>query len=255
VSLRRGAGRPLVVAHRGASVEAPENSREALQAAVAAGADVVELDVTRGLVVAHDAGTPGLHLYQALELLQPHTIVVHVDLKQPGDEAAVLEAIDRFGLRERALLSTAFPRVARDLWSLAPDVPRAIGYPRDRLGAARLSWPGVLTRTGAAALRTAMPVRIPLLLARTRANVLALHHTLCSPAAVSAAHRRGASVFAWTVNEPRLIRRLADAGVDAIVSDDPKTALATLLSDVPGSVSGLPGPRSRGALPRPRSRR
>ena len=228
MNLRREDGRPLVVAHRGASAEAPENSREAFLAAVTAGADLVELDVTHGLVVAHDAGAPGLHLFQVLELLAPHAVGVHVDLKQPGDEAAVLDAIERYGLRERALLSTAFPRVARTLSSLAPDVPRAIGYPRDRVGVARFSWPGAITRPGAAALRAVMPARIPLLLARTRATVLALHHTLCSPASIAAAHRRRVAVFAWTVNDPELVRRLASWGVDAIVSDDPKQALATL---------------------------
>jgi len=228
VKLRREGGRPLVIAHRGASAEAPENSREAFTAAVAAGADLVELDVTHGLVVAHDAGSPGLHLYQVLELLAPHDVGIHVDLKQPGDESAVLDAIDRFGLRERVLLSTAFPRVARALSSLAPDLPRAIGYPRDRVGVAGLDWPTAVTRPGAAALRAVMPARVPLLLARTRASVLALHHTLCSRASVAAAHRRGVPVFAWTANDPELILRLASLGVDAIVSDDPKRALATL---------------------------
>jgi glycerophosphoryl diester phosphodiesterase len=230
VNLRRADGRPLVVAHRGASAELPENSREAFAAAVAAGADLVELDVTHGLVVAHDAGAPGLHLFQVLELLAPHPIGVHVDLKQPGDEPAVLDAIDRFGLRQRVLLSTAFPGVARALSTLAPDVPRAIGYPRDRVGVAGFDWPTAITRPGAAALRALMPARVPLLLARTRATVLALHHTLCSRASVAAAHRRDVAVFAWTANDPELILRLASLGVDAIVSDDPKQALATLIA-------------------------
>ena len=136
----------------------------------------------------------------------------------------------KFGLRDRALLSTAFPRAARALSSLAPDIPRAIGYPRDRVGVARFSWPDAVTRVGAAALRAAMPARIPLLLARTHASVLALHHTLCSSASVAVAHRRGVPVFAWTANEPHVIRRLAALGVDAIVSDDPKIALATLIA-------------------------
>jgi glycerophosphoryl diester phosphodiesterase len=73
-----------------------------------------------------------------------------------------------------------------------------------------------------------MPARIPLLLTRTRATVLALHHTLCSTASIAAAHRRDVPVFAWTANDPELILRLASWGVDAIVSDDPKQALATL---------------------------
>ena len=53
----------------------------------------------------------------------------------------MLDALDRYGLRERALLSTAFPRVARLLGTLAPDVPRAIGYPRDRVGVAGFRGP------------------------------------------------------------------------------------------------------------------
>jgi glycerophosphoryl diester phosphodiesterase len=116
------------------------------------------------------------------------------------------------------------------LRTLAPDVPRAIGYPRDRAGVARFPWPGALTRSGAAALRAAMPARVPLLLAHTGATVLALHHTLCSPASIAAAHRRGVPVFAWTANDPEAILRLASWGVDAIVSDDPKRALATLIA-------------------------
>jgi glycerophosphoryl diester phosphodiesterase len=73
-----------------------------------------------------------------------------------------------------------------------------------------------------------MPVRIPLLLRLARANVLALHHALCSPAAIRVAHRAGAPVLVWTVNEPAAIERFSALGVDAIVSDDPRRALATL---------------------------
>jgi len=228
VNLRRPDGRPLVIAHRGASVEAPDNSREALDAAVAAGADVVEFDVSPGLVVAHEAHAPGLHLYQALELLAQHDVGLHIDLKQRGYEAAVLDAVDTYGLRDRVLVSSALGRVLRTVATLAPDVPRAIGYPRDRYGVSRFEWPRAVTAPGAAALRSLVPARVGLLLRAAGATVLALHHTLCSSAAVDRAHRRGAPVLAWTVNEPARMRELAALGVDAIVSDDPKTALATL---------------------------
>ena len=73
-----------------------------------------------------------------------------------------------------------------------------------------------------------MPVRIPLLLQIARADVLSLHQTLCSRVAVRTAHALGAPVLGWTANDPATVRRLADAGVDAIVSDDPGMALATL---------------------------
>ena len=73
-----------------------------------------------------------------------------------------------------------------------------------------------------------MPLRVPVLLRWARADALSLHHALCSRAAVSVAHRLGAPVLAWTANDPAAVRRLAAAGVDGIVSDDPKMALETL---------------------------
>jgi glycerophosphoryl diester phosphodiesterase len=75
-----------------------------------------------------------------------------------------------------------------------------------------------------------MPVRVPLLLLWARANTLSLHHRLCSRAAVATAHRLGAPVLAWTVNDPDGVRRVTAAGVDGIVSDDPEMAVATLLA-------------------------
>jgi glycerophosphoryl diester phosphodiesterase len=228
VNLRRGEGGPLVIGHRGASLAAPENSREALEAAVAAGADLVEFDVTHGLVVAHEAGRPGLHLYQALELLAPHRIGLHIDLKETGTEAAVIDAVDAYGLRERVVVSTALAPIARAVSRLAPALPLAIGYPRDRYRVSRIRWPDAVTRPGAATLRALMPARIPLLLRVARANTLALHHTLCSRRAVDVAHRFGAPVLAWTANDPARIRALAAIGVDAIVTDDPRTCVQVL---------------------------
>ena len=231
MNLLRSNGRPLVDGHRGARAVAPENTLAALEAAVAAGADLVEFDVAPGLVVAHSAAeTPGeaLTLDAALEYLASVDIGVHVDVKLPGYEAAVVDAVRRHGLAERALFSTALPIVSRTLAALAPAVPRAIGYPNDRLGVSRFAWPAAVTRPGAAALRAVMPLRIPILLRQSRADVLALHHTLCSHAAVAAAHRHGAPVLAWPVSDAAGAVRLAARGVDVIVSDDPETTLAAL---------------------------
>jgi glycerophosphoryl diester phosphodiesterase len=228
VRIARLDGRPLVIGHRGAAAVAAENSREALEAAVDAGADLVEFDIAPGLVVAHDRGVPGLHLHEALDLLAPSRVGLQLDVKDGGYEQEVLEAVDARGLRDRVLVSTAYASVGRCMRTLAPGLPIAIGYPRDTYGVSRFRWPAAVTAPGTAALRAAMPARIPLLLRRARADVLALHHALCSPAAVAAAHRAGAPVLAWTANEPARIRALAAAGVDGIVSDDPQKALATL---------------------------
>lgn len=232
MKLRRGRDdRPLVIGHRGAAAVAPENTRAALEAGVAAGADLIEFDISPGLRLGHsDDELPAdeLHLDDALELLAATAVGLHLDVKLPGYEAEVVDAIRRHGLAERSLVSTAFAATSRRVAALAPGLSVAIGYPRDRLNAARLPWPLPLRRAGAAALRSAMPVRIPALLRWARADTLSLHHTLCSSAAVAAAHRRGAPVLAWTINDPDGVRRVTKAGVDGIVSDDPEMALATL---------------------------
>ena len=229
--LRRTDGPPLVIGHRGAAAVAPENTLAALQAAVDAGADLVEFDIGPDLRLAHstrEVPEEQVSLDTALEFLREHRLGVHLDVKLPGYESAVVDAIRRHGMEQRGLVSTAFAVTSRRLSRLAPALPRAIGYPRDRYGVSSLRWPQALTRTGAAALRQAMPVRIPLLLRIARADVLSLHQTLCSRAAVRAAHALDAPVLGWTANDPATVRRLADAGVDAIVSDDPGMALATL---------------------------
>lgn len=231
MNLRRGNGPPLVIGHRGAAAIAPENTLAALQAAVDAGADLVEFDIGPDLQLAHsaeEAPAEQVSLDTALEFLRDHAVGIHADVKLPGYEPAVVDAIRRHGMEERGLCSTAFAVTSRRLSRLAPALPRAIGYPRDRYGVSQLSWPAGMKRTGAAALRQVMPLRIPLLLRVARADVLSLHQTLCSRAAVRAAHAFGAPVLAWTANDPATVRRLADAGVDAIVSDDPGMALEAL---------------------------
>lgn len=211
MNLRRRPGAPpLVVAHRANTLEALSSLREV---------DLVELDVAPGLVVAHDPGETGPTLAEALDVLAGRELGIHVDIKLPGYEQAVLEAIDERHLRERVVVSTAYASVARRVRALAPELPIAIGYPRDRYRVSRFRWPQAITSPGAAALRAAMPARIPLLLAWARADVLALHHTLCSRAAVEAAHRRGAPVFVWTVDDPAAQARFSALGVDALVTD------------------------------------
>jgi glycerophosphoryl diester phosphodiesterase len=228
---RRDGDRPFVIGHRGAAAVAPENTLAALEAAVAAGVDLVEFDVGADLRLAHsqrEVPEEPLDLDAALEFLRAHRTGVHVDVKEVGVEREVVDAVRRHGLAGRALFSTAWPQTSRRLAKLAPELLRAIGYPRDRYSISSRGWPPAVSSAGASALRAVMPARIPLLLRWARADVLSLHHRLVSRAAVRRAHALGAPVLAWTANDPDLVAELADLGVDAIVSDDPATAIATL---------------------------
>ncbi|MFJ7885362.1 glycerophosphodiester phosphodiesterase [Pseudomonas sp. NPDC096917] len=59
-------------------------------------------------------------------------------------------------------------------------------------------------------------------------EILALNWTLCTPERLKKAQRQGLHVSVWTVNEPALMRRLADFGVDSLITDFPGLATATL---------------------------
>jgi len=227
-------GRPLVIGHRGAPAVAPENTLESFAAAVAAGADAIELDVGKDLVVAHserELPDRALSLDDALDFVRNSEIAVLVDLKRPGIERDVVTSLRRHGLVDRAFVSSTSPRVLRRIAAFDGELTCSITYPNDRYRISRFSWPGAITSGTATAARSAMPLRVPLLLAAAGVRVLTLHHALLSPELVRVARRRGASVVAWTVNDPDRITALARLDVDAIVTDDPgraRKALATL---------------------------
>lgn len=223
--------RPLVIGHRGAPALAPENTLASFEAAVSVGADAIELDVGPGLVIAHSRREIPEHplaFDDALELVQASGAAVLIDLKCARIERDVAEAVRRHGLLERAFVSSTSPFWLRRLASVEPALTRSISYPNDRLHVSRFAWPSPVAAACSAAARRLMPARVPLLLSSARATVLTLHWRLVSEAVVEAAHKRGAALVAWTVNDPGEVARLGRLGVDGVVTDDPKMALSAL---------------------------
>ena len=66
------------------------------------------------------------------------------------------------------------------------------------------------------------------MLDRAGATVATLHYLVATRAVIASCHAHGAAVWAWTVDDPRAVRRLDAAGVDGIVSNDPRVLAATL---------------------------
>jgi glycerophosphoryl diester phosphodiesterase len=259
ITLERRDGRPLRIGHRGAPALAPENTLRSFRAAVEAGVDLVEFDVIRlrggELVVAHShdlfevshgarrgsmrnmrleevrEAIPELPtLDEALEFFASEATGtgVHVDLKAASAAEAVSSALDRFGLCRRSLVSSFHHDALRRLSRLDPDLRLGVSFPRDRLGVHRRRSFDPAVRAGLRALGVVTPPLVDLLLGRSRANTLVLQHKLVSPAAVAHAQRRGAPVVAWTVDDPQDFRRVEEAGVDAIVTNDPSIFVSTL---------------------------
>jgi glycerophosphoryl diester phosphodiesterase len=217
-----------LIAHRGASRERPENTLSAFRRALELDADGIELDVhaTRdGVVVVHHDPVPrgapdeGALAGRALvdlsldevarfrlggseripTLEEVLTVVdggadVYVEIKAPAIEAAVVDVIRRSPAPARCAVHSFDHRVPRNVRALAPEIRTGI------LLTSYLLDPG-------SALRQA------------GASDLWQQWELIDPPLVALAHEAGARVIAWTVNDPRRARLLADWGVDAICTD------------------------------------
>src|SRR5436309_3561078 len=106
------------VGHKGADLIAPGNTLPSFDAAVAAGVDMIEFDVLpdgERLVLAHDFEDAGGRAAATLEEGLAHLasdrfadIELDVDLKLPGYELRVLDALRSCGLLERAMISSQY---------------------------------------------------------------------------------------------------------------------------------------------------
>ena len=235
----------LRVGHRGAAALAPENTLRSFEAALACGVDAIEFDVLdRGhgpLVLGHslaELGPEPATLDEALAVLAGRDVVLHVDLKLTTRLDEVAEALARHALSERAVVSSFHLASLAAFADRAPRVPIGFTYPEDRYGVSRRRALQPVIRLGTLALRRAVVTRIPTMIERAGATALMLHHAVVSAAAVERAHGAGAAVWAWTVDDPAELARLDAAGVDAVISNNPR-----LFAQGTGSAEADPVPR------------
>ena len=234
--------RPLVLGHRGASRQAPENTIAAFAAARRLGADGVELDVRRTsdnvAVIHHDPEVEGYGLLvgrpfaelreerpdvptlpEALDALDG--LLVNIEVKclpwepDPDPDGEVMEMVATIVSARGALDSVVVS-----------------SFDLGALGSLRAA----NARIPAAWLTSRQPVEDCAPAAAQR-GVAWLHPDRGSvvgdpEAAVRVAHEHGLRINVWTVNEPAEVRALAAAGVDAIITDTPDVALAALSNAV-----------------------
>jgi glycerophosphoryl diester phosphodiesterase len=222
----------LRIGHKGAAALAPENTIASLAAALMHRVDLVEFDVVDApdgtLVLGHsheEIAADAPSLADALGFLAREAgpqVGLNLDLKWQGFEEEVVEALHAHGLTGRALVSSFFPSSLRRLRALEPALRTGVSYPYDRRGLATRRGFAPFVRPAAAALRAALPLRVAQMVAAAEAGSAMLHHSVLSAPAVDRCHRRGMSVFAWTVDEPALLERVLATGVDGVISNDPR---------------------------------
>lgn len=214
-------------AHRGASAAERENTVAAFAAAVALGADGIELDVRRTAdgypAVHHEPELPDGRLVAALAagdlpadvpLLDAALdacgdLLVNIEIKEPPELAEVVVAeIRNRGTATRVLVSCFdLPTIDR-VRGLDEGIPTAylafFGPDRDRAG--RLV--DACRRRGHAAFHP--------------------HHLCVDEHLVVLAHGAGIALNTWTVDDPARIAELAAMGVDAVVTNVPDVGLRAL---------------------------
>jgi glycerophosphoryl diester phosphodiesterase len=228
--------RPRRVGHKGAAHIEPGNTLASFDAALRHGVDMIELDVlsensdgSGRLLVAHDfkdlrARSP-VGFERALEHLAGQAFAdleLDVDVKLPGYELRVLGALRDFGLVRRTLVSGMFPegldqiRAAEPALRLGWSVPRVR---RDYTTDALTAIPALAVLTGYRAL---LPRRVRAALRDGRFDAIMAHWRVVSRALVRAVAEGGGELYVWTVDDAKQIARLAELGVDGIITNDPR---------------------------------
>ncbi len=242
--LRVPGKRPLVLGHRGAREAAPENSLRAFELALEEGADGVELDVRLDrdgrVIVLHDVElrrVSGGSETRAAEDLGAAELG-RVDLGG-GERVPLLVDVLRAFRELGARVNVELKRDVRRPVALLGGVERAVresGAPPELVIFSSFR-PGFV-----AALARRLPEYPRAWLVHQKQRILRsapLYRLLGSDgvhpewplvtARSLARWKRGASVVnTWTVNDGAEARRLAELGVDAIISDRPGAILAAL---------------------------
>ena len=235
----------LIYGHRGAKGEAPENTLVSFEQCLQHGVRRCELDLhlsrdgelmvihdptlkrttgRRGKVVQHDAdelvnydareGGPGWKtpcpiprlsdLFEKCDFEHWQLEVKSASrVRAARTVMAIKELAEQHRLLDRITVTSSSREVLRALNRLAPEISRGL--------VAEYTWLD------------------PLKVARQYGcSLLALKWTLCTPERLEKARKQGLHVSVWTVNEPALMRRLADFGVDSLITDYPGLAVSTL---------------------------
>ena len=230
--------RPLLVAHRGAATVAPEHTIPAYEAAVAAGADVLELDVHLSaddqLVVIHDArlerttdgrGLVREHTAQQLKRLDAGR---WFGRRYRGQRLQLLgEVLERF--RDRVAFavelkagSDVYPGIEERLVTLlqlydVADRTLVASFDHHALRRCREVDPDV--RTGALVVARLLA---PAALAPPGVlTALCLHAELVTAPDVAAVRAAGLDCYVWVVNDAADAARFVGWGVAGLVTDRP----------------------------------
>lgn len=243
--------RPLIIAHRGASAHAPENTLAAFKMAAQVGADGVEFDVQIAAdgvpVVIHDTDlrrTAGIDtrvadltskqlcktdvgswlapqfanetvptLEQTLQLLHDFDGLIYIELKCELDNFKLLVAAVCDVIRDSPLM----PQIIVNSFRLAA-IPEV-----------RCLLPVVQTAALFEPSITTILRRREYIIAMARefgAEQISLHYSLATPKLGALALQANLPVTVWTVDDPKWLERCQSRNIRTLITNDPATLMS-----------------------------
>ena len=233
--------RPVaIISHRGASVEAPENTLAAFRLAGRQRTDYVELDVQESqdgvVVVVHDSdlmkiGNSPLKIWEATaEQLRSVDIGSHLDPRFKDERVPTLaEALAACKGISRVDIELKNYGHNQRLEERVAELVEAAGMENDivtmslshemvaTMKRLRPSWKSGLLTAKALGDLSRMP-----------ADFLAVEKSMATRRFIWAAHRAGKPVYVWTVDDPAEMVRLVGFGVDGLITNRPDVAREVL---------------------------
>jgi glycerophosphoryl diester phosphodiesterase len=237
-----GAAKPLrLVGHKGADAVVAGNTVESFEAAVAAGVDTIEFDVLwlqdshlpieqrAPLVVAHDwedaERRRPLKLTEALDafLLPPlDEVEIDLDIKLPGREEEIVAALRERDLIDRAMISTMELYSLGRILDLEPRLRRGWTYPKVTKDWTSKPWAKPALPFALMGMRYRLPGLAAENLPKFNVAAMWVYHPLVSPRLARICRLAEVELIAWTVDDLGRLRKLVDAGVAGLCSNDPR---------------------------------
>jgi glycerophosphoryl diester phosphodiesterase len=228
----------MIIAHRGASSLARENTIESFKKAIEIGVDMIEFDVRRtkdqALIVHHDElmqGKPikeltydeiskmaigqGFFVPTFEEVLKHASgkIELDVEIKEEGYEKEIVELLLKYFKKDQFVMTSFHDSCIRKIKDNYPNTKTGL-----ILGISKPKNP-ILTRVS-----EFFPHKR---CREAKADFLVPHRRLLWFGFLDRAKRENKPVFVWTVNDQRRIwKMLYDERIDAIITDKPDLAIS-----------------------------
>jgi glycerophosphoryl diester phosphodiesterase len=236
--------KPIIIAHRGASAYAPENTLASFEKAIEMGAEVIETDVHQTkdsvIVIMHDLSVDrttngqgfikdmSSNEFQQLFIRQQQ---IRLNAHPPTLEETIIAINGRCKLLiELKKGNSYYPNIEKHIIDLINKY-KAHSWMYTIHSFEKEALMNIAKRDSSINLQKLIVFKLPLVSFNFDKNFnkddfnnwqgVNVHYRFCSKRVIRKIHGLGKTVYVWTVNKPRIARRMTRRGVDGIITNKP----------------------------------